>query len=147
MLADRPLESGRFALRLTWSVFFAVIRTLEKISCYVSALKGLLGCPSIMRRTYRCRFSRDCRSRSSKVPISSGNVGGILCTYAEGYERACVPQDGMAYFGLKLVQVLVRHREAHAVLAQLGEHVRDRKRGEALELIDIGKEIAPRLGC
>jgi len=50
----------------------------------------------------------------------------------------------MPNFRLKLMHVLVRDGEADPVLSQFGEHVDECRRGEALELIDIDKEIFSR---
>jgi hypothetical protein len=52
----------------------------------------------------------------------------------------------VAHVRFKLVQVLMGHCEADTVLAKFREHVRQGKRGEALELVDVDEEFSA-LGC
>src|SRR5437016_11565403 len=41
------------------------------------------------------------------------------------------------------MDVLRRERESHVELAQLGNHARDRERGEVLELVNVEEVVSP----
>ena len=69
--------------------------------------------------------------------------GEFSGTNPEGDDSAGVPQYRMPNVGLQLMQILMGDREPYPVLTQFREHVRDRKRGEGLEFIDIHEEVSP----
>src|SRR5258708_33855403 len=67
----------------------------------------------------------------------------VLRTEPKRHERADVSEHCVAYFGLQLIQVLVRKNEADAKLAQLRHHVCHGWSGEALEFVDKEMERPP----
>jgi hypothetical protein len=73
-------------------------------------------------------------------------VRSILRADPEGNDRSGVAQHRMANVGLKLVEILVGQREPDAVLAQLGEHVRQGEGGKALEFVDVDEKVPTVIG-
>ena len=74
------------------------------------------------------------------MPSSNGGRS-IGCTHSKCDDSPNVSKYGVANLRLKLREVLMRQDHRHAILSQLGEHVRECMRGESLEFVKIDEEI------
>ncbi|HHS94371.1 MAG TPA: hypothetical protein ENK63_03405 [Rhodobacterales bacterium] len=72
----------------------------------------------------------------------TGDVGGIVRTDPEAYQRPDITKEGVEDLGLDLVEVLVCQREREAVFAHLGDHVGQGASCEGVELVDVEEKRA-----
>ena len=66
---------------------------------------------------------------------------GVLCADPERDHGAGVSEDCLPYEPVELPQVLVGQHEREPILPELGEHRRERWRGEHVELVEVDGEI------
>ena len=95
-----------------------------------------------------CREERLVHQRARRQWIKFGREKHrVVSRHAKDQESAGVAKYGGADRGIELVDVLVRQTEVRRKFARFGEQRRERVGAERLELVDVGEERHPVLGC
>src|SRR5690348_15596268 len=72
----------------------------------------------------------------------ANKIWGVFDANSKRDYRARISHDCVAYVRLELVQILMGHGEADAILAKFREHVCQGQGSKTLEFVDIDEEVS-----